>query len=177
VSEIVEAVSEEQLEQVGNLFREYQAELPPQYRARSLEAELSSLPCVYGPPKGKLLLATVTGQPVGCVGLRPFPLAGACEMKRLYVRPTFRTGKIGKALVERVVQEVRAMGYSRIRLDTHPPTMQPAVEMYGKLGFQEVAPDPADRVEGLLYMELLLDPTQAVGTNASTQPISRNHSS
>jgi len=93
------------------------------------------------------------------------------------VRPTFRAGKIGKALVERAVQEARALGYSGLRLDTHPPTMQAAVEMYGKLGFQEVAPDPADRVEGLLYMELLLDPTQAVGTNASTQPISRNHSS
>src|SRR5271167_15389 len=82
MSEIVEAVSEEQLEQVRNLFCEYQAELPPQYRALSLHAELSSLPGVYGPPKGVLLLATVTGQPVGCVGLRPFSLAGACEMKR-----------------------------------------------------------------------------------------------
>ncbi len=158
----MEAVSAEQLEQVRNLFREYQAELPPQYRAASLASELSSLPGVYSPPKGKLLLATVAGQPVGCVGLRPFPQEGACEMKRLYVRPTFRGGKVGKLLVERAVHEAWTLGYSRLRLDTHPPTMQAALSLYRKLGFQEVAPDPADRVEGLLYMELRLAPAQTV---------------
>jgi len=172
----MEAVSEEQLEQIRNLFREYQAELPPQYRARSLEAELSTLPGVYAPPKGKLLLATVAGQPVGCVGLRPFPQEGACEMKRLYVRPTFRGGKVGKLLVEEVVQQARALGYSRLRLDTHPPTMQAALAMYRKLGFREVAPEPAEPVEGLLYMELLLAPTQTVEPRTSIPPADRTRS-
>ena len=155
----MEAVSEEQWEQVRNLFRQYQAELPPQYRARSLEAELAQLPGVYAPPKGRLLLATVAGQPVGCVGLRPFPQDGTCEMKRLYVRPTFRGEEAGKRLVEHVVQQACALGYTRLRLDTHPPTMQAAVALYRKLGFREVAVNPAERVEGLLYMELQLTPT------------------
>ena len=158
MSEIVEAVSGHGLEQVRDLFREYQAELTPQYRVRSVRAELSSLPGVYTPPKGKLLLATVAGQPVGCVGLRPFPLEGACEMKRLYVRPTFRGGKVGKDLVARVVEESHALGYSRLRLDTHPPTMAAAVALYRKLGFKEVEPGPVEAVEGLVYMELLLTP-------------------
>ena len=96
----------------------------------------------------------MSGQPVGCVGLRPFPLEAACEMKRLYVRPAFRGSKLGRELAERVLQEARALGYRRLRLDTHPPTMQAAVRMYRKLGFQEVS--PADPVEGLLYMELRL---------------------
>ncbi len=156
MSEILEAVSGQKLEQIRNLFREYQAELTPQYRARSLEAELSALPGVYVPPKGKLLLATVAGQPVGCVGLRPFPQPGACEMKHLYVRPSFRGGKVGRELVERIVEESRALGYSRLRLDTHPPTMHAAVALYRKLGFQEVEPGPVEVVEGLVYMELLL---------------------
>ena len=154
----MEAVSKQQLEQARNLFREYQAELTPQYRARSLEAELSTLPGVYASPRGRLLLATVAGQPVGCVGLRPFPQEGACEMKRLYVRPTFRGGKVGKDLVERVVEQSRALGYSRLRLDTHPPTMQAAVALYRRLGFREVEPGPVEAVEGLMYMELPLTP-------------------
>ena len=158
MSEIVEALSERQVEQVRNLLREYHAELAQQYRPGSLEAELSALPGVYAPPKGTLLLATVAGQPVGCVGLRPFPMERTCEMKRLYVRPTFRGGTVGKDLVERALQQARALGYTRLRLDTHPPTMPAAVAMYRRLGFQEVAPDPAERVEGLLYMELLLTP-------------------
>ncbi len=158
MSEIVEAASEEQLEQIRSLFREYQAQLSAQYRTRSLEAELSALPGVYAPPKGTLLLATVSGQPVGCVGLRPFPQEGACEMKHLYVRPTFRGGKVGKLLVEDAVRQARVLGYSRLRLDTHPPTMRAALAMYRNLGFREVVPDPVEPVDGLLYMELVLTP-------------------
>jgi GNAT superfamily N-acetyltransferase len=152
VSEIVEATTAEQIEQVRQLFRQYQAELPLQYRF--LDSELSALPGVYGPPLGKLLLATVSGQPVGCVGLRPFPLEGNCEMKRLYVRPIFRGGKLGKELADRVLQEARALGYRRLRLDTHPPTMQAALKMYRNLGFREIS--PVHRDDGLLYMELPL---------------------
>jgi carbonic anhydrase len=156
LGEIVEALSERRLEQVRNLFREYQAQLTPQYRAPSLESELAKLPGVYAPPRGKLLMATVTGQPVGCVGLRPFPLQGACEMKHLYVRPTFRGGGLGYELVKRVVQEASALGYSRLRLDTHPPTMQSALAMYRRFGFREVEPAAIEAVEGLVYMELTL---------------------
>ena len=79
-----------------NLFSEYRAQLPVEYCSRSLDVEIAGLPGEYAPPKGKLLLAMVVGQPVGCVGLRPFPREGACEMKRLYVRPGFRGGKIGQ---------------------------------------------------------------------------------
>ncbi len=177
LSEIVATVSEQQLEQVRSLFREYQAELAVQYRTRSLETELSTLPGVYAPPKGKLLLATVAGQPVGCVGLRPFPQDGACEMKRLYVRPTFRGEKVGKELVERVVEEARVMGYSRLRLDTHPPTMQAAVALYRRFGFQEVEPGPVEAVEGLAYMELLLTPTRSLELGSSIPADARTRSS
>ncbi len=152
MSEIVEATTAEQIEQVRQLFRQYQAELPPQLR--SFDSELSALPGVYGPPAGKLLLATVSGQPVGCVGIRPFPRPVTCEMKRLYVRPIFRGGSLGRALADRVLQEARTLGYRWLRLDTHPPTMQAALRMYRNLGFQEIS--PANPVEGLLYMELAL---------------------
>ena len=155
MTEIVEAVSEEQLDHIRNLFREYQAQLPPPFRAPSQQA----VPGVYAPPKGKLLLATVAGQPVGCVGLRPFPLEAACEMKHLYVRPTFRGGNVGRALAVQIIDAARALGYTRLRLDTHPPTMQAALTMYKELGFREVGPGPVVPVNGLLYMELLLTTT------------------
>jgi len=110
VSEIIEATSEDQIEQVRNLFAEYRAQLPVDYCARGFDNELAALPGVYAPPEGSLLLALVMGQPVGCVGLRPFPLAGACEMKRLYVRPPFRGGDVGKKLVDGVLQKARELG-------------------------------------------------------------------
>jgi len=45
--------------------------------------------------------------------------------------------------------------------------MAAAVAMYRKLGFQEVMAEPKDRVEGLLYMELLLTPEETVAPISS----------
>jgi putative acetyltransferase len=156
VTEIVEATTAEQIEQVRNLFAEYRSQLPVEYCFRSFDAEIASLPGVYAPPKGALLLATVVGQPVGCVGLRPFSIDGACEIKRLYVRPAFRGDKLGMKLVEQILAKARSLGYRLMRLDTHPPTMGSALEMYRKLGFREVDAGPLEQVEGLVYMELPL---------------------
>lgn len=156
MGEIVEVTSKEDIEQVRNLFTEYRAELAVEPCLRSFDAEIASLPGKYAAPQGKLLLARVLGQPVGCIALRPFPIEGSCEMKRLYVRPPFRGDKIGRELAERIVQEARSLGYRSMRLDSHPPSMQAAVKMYRRLGFVEVEPDPLEPIEGLIYMELPL---------------------
>ena len=156
MSEILEVTTEEQIEQVRSLFGEYRAQLPVEYCFRSFDAEVNGLPGEYSPPKGRLLLATVTGQPVGCVALRPFPQEGVCEMKRLYVRPAFRGDKLGRKLAERVLHEARKLGYSRMRLDSYLASMRSAVELYRRLGFREVTADPLEPVEGLIYMELAL---------------------
>ena len=154
--EIVEASTAEQVEQVRTLFVEYRAELAVEPCFQSFDEEIAGLPGVYAPPMGKLLLANVVGQPVGCIGLRPFPLDGVCEMKRLYVRPPFRGDKLGKKLAERIIDDARGLGYKSMRLDSHPPTMEAAIKMYRKLGFREVGPYPVAPVPGLIYMELAL---------------------
>ena len=154
VAEIVEVTTLDQLEQVRALIRRYQAELAERYRFP--DTEWLALPGEYRPPDGRLLLATVAGEPAGCVGLRPFPLPGACEMKRLYVSPASRGDKLGRILIEHVIEAARRIGYTRMRLDTHPPTMGAAVELYRRLGFVEVPAGPMTSVDGLLYMELLL---------------------
>jgi GNAT superfamily N-acetyltransferase len=153
--DIVEASTQEQLEQVRSLFREYQAQLPVEYRTVQLDHEIESLPGPYAAARGCLLLATVSSQPAGCVGLRPFPLEGAAEIKRLYVRPGFRGYKLGQLLVQRIIFEARNRGYTLLRLDTHPPTMQAAVGVYQRCGFTPVAPVD-EAVPGLLYMQLRL---------------------
>jgi len=153
---IVEATTAEPIEQVRNLFVEYRAQLPVEYCFRTFDAEIAGLPGAYSPPQGTLLLATVVGQPVGCVGLRPFPLDATCEMKRLYVRPGFRGGKLGRKLVERLLDAARLLGYRSMRLDSYAPTMQAAIQLYRQFGFREVGPDPLELTEGLIYMELAL---------------------
>ncbi|HEY4899306.1 MAG TPA: GNAT family N-acetyltransferase, partial [Terriglobales bacterium] len=154
VTEIVEVTTPEQIERVRWLIRAYQSQLPERYCFPN-DGWLN-LPGAYAPPQGALLLATIAGEPAGCVGLRSFPQAGACEMKRLYVRPTFRGHKLGNTLVEQIIQVARRLGYSRLRLDTHPDTMQAAVELYRRFGFEEVVDNPLPLVPGLSYMELRL---------------------
>ena len=151
-AEIVEVTAPEQMEQVRSLFREYQSALPEKYRFP--DREWLDLPGEYASPHGALLLGTVAGRLAGCVGMRPFPLPGACEMKRLYVRPEFRGLKLGRALVERLIQVARRLGYSHLRLDTHPSTMQAAIELYRRFGFEEVSAEASSKVDGLCYMEL-----------------------
>jgi len=154
VTEIVEVKTPEELEQIRDLFRSYQAELPAQLRFPDTEWQM--LPGAYSPPAGTLLLARNDGQSAGCVGLRPFPLEGACEMKRLYVRAAYRGEALGHRLTDRILQAARDLGYTRMRLDTHPPTMGAAVALYRRFGFLEVRALPVARVDGLLDMELVL---------------------
>jgi putative acetyltransferase len=123
-AKIVEVTAPGQIEEVRSLFREYQSALPKQYRFS--DHEWLGLPGEYASPQGALLLATVAGGLAGCVGLRPFPLPNACEMKRLFVRPEFRGLKVGNVLVEQVIQVALRLGYSHLRLDTPPSTMQAA---------------------------------------------------
>ena len=106
---------------------------------------MAGLPGGYAVPTGALLLATAEDQPAGCAGLRPFPLEGACKMKRLYVVPQFRGEGLGQALIERILTIARRLNYTRLRLDTQPDSMQAAVELYRRFGFKEVA---AKRVHG-----------------------------
>ena len=154
--DIFQATTPEQIEQVRNLFVEYRAQLPVDYCFKKFDAEIAGLPGDYAPPRGKLLLATIVGLPVGCIGLRPFPVEGTCEMKRLYVRPTFRGGNLGRKLAERLLDEARALGYRSMRLDSYAPLMRSAVALYRKMGFREIPADPLEPTEGLIYMELPL---------------------
>ena len=84
-----------------------------------MAAELAALPAPYKPPGGALLVAHAGSDVAGCVGLRALDDRTG-EMKRLYVRPAYRTCGLGKRLVETVIQLARRAGYSELRLDTLP---------------------------------------------------------
>jgi GNAT superfamily N-acetyltransferase len=136
------------------LFEEYAAWIGLDLSFQGFAAELASLPGPYVPPRGRLLLALAGGEAAGCVALRPLD-SGVCEMKRLYVRPPFRGQGLGKLLAERIVEEARAIGYLKMKLDTLP-FMQPAIRLYESLGFSSCTAYYATPLPDTVFMELRL---------------------
>ncbi|HEV8139759.1 MAG TPA: hypothetical protein VGP81_08310, partial [Pyrinomonadaceae bacterium] len=59
-------------------------------------------------------------------------------------------------LAERIIEEGRAIGYQKMRLDTLSEQMGSAIRLYSALGFQQIAPYYKNPVAGALFMELLL---------------------
>src|SRR3954464_14482444 len=107
------AETPEQIAQARELFLEYANSLGFSLCFQSFDQELAALPGDYAPPDGRLLLATSSGQPAGCVALHKLALE-ICEMKRLYVRPQFRGKGLGRELAQKIIAEARDVGYKRL---------------------------------------------------------------
>jgi GNAT superfamily N-acetyltransferase len=151
--ELREARADE-LDTVRELIEEYVRALGVDLGFQGIDTELEELATVYGPPRGRILLAHVDGDPAGCVALRPLD-ESTCEMKRLYVRPAARRTGLGKRLALAVIDEARELGYERMRIDTLPQ-MGAARSLYATLGFREIEPYRFNPVPGTAFMELEL---------------------
>ena len=102
------------------------------------EEELARLPEPFQRPNGALLLATVDGEPAGCIALKPLA-DQVCEMKRLYLKPEFHGLGIGRLLVSRLIDEAGAIGYTAMRLETGP-LQHEALGLYAGFGFRRIPP-------------------------------------
>lgn len=155
--EIYQAETPKDIEDARAIFREYEGWLGMSLCFQSFEEELADLPGKYAPPSGRLYLARIDGEIVGSIALRSLE-AGICEMKRLYLRESARGKGVGVALIERLIADARDIGYEKMRLDTHPPKMGKAVELYVSHGFRPIAPYYDNPHDGVLFMELPLQP-------------------
>ena len=139
-----------------SLFEEYAAQLGVDLCFQNLSAELERLPEMYGPPSGRLILARLGDQLLGCVGVRPLDAdPGACEMKRLYVRDAARGLGVGRLLAEASIAAARELGFVRMVLDTLG-RMTAARALYSNLGFQDTDAYCANPNEDVKYLELPL---------------------
>jgi len=152
---ISSAETPEQIEEIRNLFREYEAWLGIDLCFQGFEKELANLPDKYAKPDGRLFLIRVKNQPAGCIALRKIA-DGVCEMKRLYVRENFRGLGLGKILIEKLIKEAQVGGYSKMRLDTLPDKMPSAVKLYKSYGFCEIPPYYDNPHRETLFLELNL---------------------
>jgi len=152
-----------ELEAFGALCIEYAGSLPYSLCFQGFEEEMRTLPGKYARPGGCVLLAYDGAEPVGGIAMRPIEaMAGdpepACEMKRLYVRPTARGLGAGRLLAERLIDEAARAGYRMMKLDSERGRMGAAIALYLSLGFVEIERYNDDPMEGTVWLGLRLGP-------------------
>ena len=89
------------------------------------------------------------GRPAGCGGVM---IVGDeyAEIKRMYVRPTFRGRGLGRLMLEHLIAHARAMGLGVVRLETGIHQGE-AIALYESAGFRRIGPfgsytdDPVSR--------------------------------
>jgi ribosomal protein S18 acetylase RimI-like enzyme len=104
-----------------------------EYTAAGLEAV-----CGRAPPEGAFYLVECDGQVAGMCGWRRIA-DGVGELKRIYIKPTYRGRGLGEAILQRLLEDVGASGCHRIVLDT-APFMHAAQRLYEVTGFRDCEP-------------------------------------
>jgi GNAT superfamily N-acetyltransferase len=141
-----------ELDVIRDLFCEYEKELDEDICFQSFDEELKNPLKKYGPPSGDLILAYWEDEIRRLYCIKKMKDAEACEMKRLYVKPSFRKNKIGRLLVEDLLSSAKEKNYKKMRLDTFLK-LQAAVYLYQQFGFENISAYYDNPLPGVVYME------------------------
>lgn len=110
-------------------------------------------------PKGRVLLAYSDEDLAGIACLKELTTQIG-EVKRMYIRPANRKQGVGRALLNRLLDEARRIGYERVRLDS-APFMSGAHRLYRSVGFREIeayegSEIPPEFQQHCIFMEIEL---------------------
>ena len=101
---------------------------------------------------GALWLAEDGGVAVGCVAMRPLAEISprACEVKRLYVRPSHRGRGTAAALMDALEGGARSAGFDTAFLDTKDD-LHDAIRFYERRGYERI-PRYNDNPQATIFM-------------------------
>ncbi len=138
--------SAEDRQQAAMLIREYLEWLNERVRRDydlefDVEAMLASdlaSPGKFHPPAGRFYLAEYGGDVAGVGCLKELE-EGAGEIQRMYVPPRFRGKGIGRAMLNRLIDDARSIGYRRLKLESLE-FLEAAHALYRSAGFHDIDP-------------------------------------
>lgn len=126
-------------EPAASLLAAMRAEMRALYDDLDLDgADMPSAgPQDLGPPRGSFLVGfDQAGDAICCGGIKALP-DGACELKRMFVRPEHRGRGIARTLLAALEDAAREIGYAVARLDTGP-RQRHAERMYRANGYEPI---------------------------------------
>lgn len=100
-----------------------------------------------------LVVEDPAGAVVGTAAVRVLG-PGVGELKRMWIRPGHQGRGLGRRILEACLGEARALGLSRVRLDTQR-RMEAARALYAAHGFREI-PDYNGNPRAQIWMEAAL---------------------
>ena len=154
-TEIMAAKTQAEYDSFTALVKQYLASLPFSTDFQDTKRELAEISLRYGEAgRGVALLAHSGHVAAGIVGLRDLG-DGCCELKRMYVKPSWRGHGVGRLLCEAALQFASRLGCSSVRLDTLRD-MDAAVHLYRSLGFVDIPAYRNNPIEGAVFLELAL---------------------
>ncbi len=124
------------------------------YPEAGYAALMDRLPEEHAAPGGGTRLALLNGEVVACGMFRPIAPRTA-EIKRVYVRDSARGHGVGRAMMERLIEDCQNAGHQRILMDTGK-ILKAAVSLYLSMGFALRGPYsdiPEDVAELLVFFE------------------------
>lgn len=118
------------------------------------DEDLRSIGSSYLQDGGEFLVGWFDGRLVAMGALRHVT-AAAAEIKRMRVHPWFQRRGFGSAMLARLEDRARQLGYSKLRLDT--TVMQTAAQaLYARDGYSEVGRGQLAGVEVIYYEKRLV---------------------
>ncbi|MBN8824272.1 MULTISPECIES: GNAT family N-acetyltransferase [unclassified Spirosoma] len=133
------------------LFKEYALGLGIDLQFQNFDKELQILPSMYGPPKGELWLLGDANRWVGCAALRQLD-EKTCELKRMYIQPGYRGQGWADSLMDTALATAQNLGYEWMKLDSLR-RLTPALKLYVRYGFTEIAPYNYNPEADVVYFE------------------------
>jgi putative acetyltransferase len=101
------------------------------------DADLEDIESQYDRAGGAfLVLVDDSDRILGSAGLYPLE-AGECELRKMYIEPSYRGQGWGRRLLDEMIREARARGFRRVHLET-ASVLKAAIALYSRFGFVPV---------------------------------------
>ena len=118
----------------GRLQREYGLEFDVEAMVKSDLSDIHK----FHPPDGRFYLARYQNQIAG-VGCLKKLASDVAEVQRMYVPPANRGKGIGRAIIYRLIDDARSLGYRQLRLESLK-FLDAAHALYHSVGFRDIDP-------------------------------------
>ncbi|HUA25541.1 MAG TPA: helix-turn-helix domain-containing GNAT family N-acetyltransferase [Steroidobacteraceae bacterium] len=119
-------------------LQKYYAELSVRFPS-GFELHADDAPAAeeMAPPGGRMIMARLFGEPVGCGAIRTLG-PGVGELKRMWISPDVRGLGVGRRLLGELERAAMAMNLHTVRLDTNG-SLAEALHLYRTSGYREIA--------------------------------------